>query len=337
MIGKRQAVARVLRASGALSVHRAVWRTVQRRRLLVFNYHRIMPDDPTFEPAFEEDVYHTTVSRFAAQVSWLRRHTQVLSEERLLAHLAGEQYRGRRPASMITFDDGYADNFELAFPVLRRQRVPAMIFAVSTFIESGIMGWWDQIANVIKRSPREEIQLDGANFRLPHEARQAADHFQERMKLEPSLATRDLPERLAEACWVDMPTPVQQRREMLTWDQLRELDANGMRIGAHTHTHRVLGTLSAGEQREELDLCREILEEQLGRRVRSVSYPVGGAEHLTAETTAIAREAGFLAGFTYLTGSNRWRSMDPMRIARMEGPRKVDLLAARVSMPDIFG
>ena len=337
MTGKRQAVARTLRASGALRLHRALWRRGQRRRLLVFNYHRILPDDPAFAPSFEEDVYHTTVSCFADQVSWLRRHTEVLSEQRLLAHLAGEPYRGSRPASMITFDDGYADNYQLAFPVLRRQQVPGIIFLVTDFVEQGRMGWWDHIANVIKRSPREEISLDGARFRLPDQARHAADHFQERMKLEPAHLTDDLPMRLAEACWVDMPTPVEQRQEMLTWDQAREMDAAGVRMGAHTHTHRALSTLSSAEQAEELRTCREILEEKLGRRVQTVSYPVGGLEHISRETTTLAREAGFRAGFTYLTGPNRWRSLDPMRIARMEGPRELDLLAARVTLPELFG
>ena len=337
MRGKKQALARILRLSGGLTLHRTLLGRLHRRRLLVFNYHRILPDDPTFSPAYEADVYHTTVSRFAAQVRWLRDHTEVLSQQRLLEHLAGRPYRGSRPASMITFDDGYADNYQLAFPVLRREGVPAMIFVVTSLVEQGRVGWWDIIAYLIRRCTRPLLQLDGASFSLPAQARLAADHFQERMKLEPASQTRDLLERLASACEVTPPTEGAQHQEMITWEQAREMDAGGFAVGAHTHTHRVLGTLTEEEQREELGKSREILEARLGRPVHAVAYPVGGQAHLHGQTPALARAAGYRAGFTYLTGHNRWGRLDPLQISRMEGPAELDLLAARVTAPEIFG
>ena len=337
MTGKKQALARLLRGTGALRLQRALWGRLNRRRLLVFNYHRIRPDDPAYKPAFEDDVYHTTVSRFAAQVRWLRDHTRVLSQERLLEHLSGRPYRGRRPATMITFDDGYADNYHLALPVLRREKVPATVFVVTGLVEEGRVGWWDLIANVIRRSPIRRFTLDGATFELPSQARAAADHFQERMKLEPAHVTAELPARLALAAGVDLPDLAIQRREMITWDQAREMDAAGFAVGAHTHTHRVLGTLTPEEQREEFGRSREILEARLGRSVRTVAYPVGGKAHLHRQTPDLAWEAGYRAGFTYLTGFNQWGQMDPLQISRMEGPAELDLLAARTSLPEVFG
>lgn len=337
MEGKKQTLARLMRRGGALRLHRRLLRPLHRRRLLIFNYHRILPDDPSFEPPFERDLYHTTASTFAAQVEWLQRHTELLSEERLLDILVrGQPYRGDRPASMITFDDGYADNYHVAFPVLRDLGAPAMLFVITHHVEEGLLGWWDVIWHLIRRSPLPEICLDGRRFSLPGQARQATDHFQERMKLEPWQDNADLLDRLGEACQCELPSAAAQRAEVLTWEQCREMDAGGMAIRSHTHTHRVLATLTREQQRQELGVSREVLEHRLARPVRSVAYPVGGFAHINQHTPALAKEVGYDLGFTYLTGHNRFGDIDRHQIRRTEGPAQLDLLAGFVTLPRLF-
>ncbi len=141
---------------------------------------------------------------------------------------------------------------------------------------------------------------------------------------------------MAEACGVELPALEDQQREVLTWDQIREMSAGGVAVGAHTHSHRVLATLSQEEQEEELAASKEVLEAQLGTQVQTLAYPVGGEAHINESTTALARRLGYRAAFTYLTGHNVWGSMDPYRVRRTEGPSRVDLMAGLTTLPRLF-
>jgi len=211
-----------------------------------------------------------------------------------------------------------------------------MVFVATDLVDRGRVGWWDHIAWLVRHATRPVVELDGARFEVPGQARQAADHFQRRMKLEPAAQTADLLERLADACGASPAPPEVQRREMLSWEQAREMEAGGVAIRCHTHTHRVLATLTRAEQEQELVRCRELLRERLGVTARTLAYPVGGSAHVDPGAVQLARELGYRAAFTYLTGHNRWGSLDPMRISRMEGPATVDLLAGFATLPELL-
>src|SRR3954471_22574664 len=90
-----------------------------RRRLIVFNYPRIRPNDPHFTAGFDPNVYGPTQDVFERQVEWLSRHRKILSEDDLLEAIERRKLPDER-CSMITFDDGYRDNYDLALPILKR-------------------------------------------------------------------------------------------------------------------------------------------------------------------------------------------------------------------------
>jgi peptidoglycan/xylan/chitin deacetylase (PgdA/CDA1 family) len=122
----------------------------------------------------------------------------------------------------------------------------------------------------------------------------------------------------------------------MTWDQIREVDRGGLTVGAHTHTHRVLGTLTPDQQREELRQSLAILELELGREVRTLAYPVGEERHVTAETRGLAAECGFEIAFSYLTGANLQGRTDPLWVRRTDGPGDLQQLAASTLLPEVF-
>lgn len=109
-----------------------------------------------------------------------------------------------------------------------------------------------------------------------------------------------------------------------------------MTIGSHTHTHRVLSTLSSAEQLEEFRLSKEILERELGRPVRSVAYPVGGHHDFHLETGTLARMCGYVLGFSFQTGANRVDDVDPFGVRRISAQDSIPLLCASVTLPSIF-
>lgn len=332
MSGKKALLAGLLHRSGCLEV----LRRSARGRLAVFNYHRIRPDGERTAGLFDDGVFGPTVSTFERQVDWLRRRTRLLSEEELAQAAAS----GRAPeglSAMITFDDGYRDNFTLAVPVLQRLGVPALFFIPTQAIEERRLGWWDLIAYLLKRADRPTVSLDELQFDLRRRPRAVAIREAQRfMKTQPATATASWLDRLAEACEVPMPDAALQDGELMTWDQVRRLAQFGFGVGSHTHTHRVLATLEAEEQEEELRHSKAVLERQLGRRIRCLAYPVGGYAHFTRHTQDLAARCGYELGFSFNTSINRWEAFEPFDVKRIEGPHDLSLMAAATALPEVF-
>jgi len=330
--GKKKLVAGVLHHSRALSLFKLLRR---RRRLIVFNYHRIRPDDRSFSTDLEQNVYDTCASTFAAQMRWLKDNTEVLSVTQLVDRL-GSRRPPRRPTSLVTFDDGYLDNYAIAYPILRDLGLPATLFVPTRAIERRELGWWDVIAFCIKKSTRPFIDVEGQTFSLPGQRAEAISFYQGYMKEAPHDRTADLLRRISSACEVEPPGPARADRELMTWDQIREVAGDNFTIGCHTHTHRVLSTMPTQEQEQELSRSKEILERQLDRPVRAVAYPVGERQFLVPETEEIARRLGFDVGFTYLTGVNTWGRINNFAVSRVAATEDLSSFIALAVLPEVF-
>jgi peptidoglycan/xylan/chitin deacetylase (PgdA/CDA1 family) len=289
--------------------------------LIVFGYHRIRPDDESFSTPFCDEVYGPTVSEFERQILWLKRRTRILSEAELLEVLeSGARPSGR--CSMITFDDGYRDNYELAYPVLRKHGVPALFFVPSGLVAERKVGWWDLIAWFVKQTGKSNPELQA---------------LLGRMALEPHEKTQGLMERVAADWNVPLPDAALQDAQLMSWEQIREISRNGFAIGSHGHHHWVMKTLSPQSQEEELRLSKSWLEREAGLPVRSIAYPVGSERHFTRETCEIARRCGYRVAFSFASGVNRWDTLNRWAVRRVSAPMTLPFLAAKTTLPRFFG
>jgi len=310
-------------------------RFLSQERLIVFTYHRIQPEGSAAPSSFDDGVFGPTVSEFEQQVRWLRDHTRIVSEEELIKSCS----TGRRPrgvSTMITFDDGYRDTYTLAYPILKRLGVPAMLFVPTRPITARQLGWWDLIAYLLKKTAKPSVSFDGMQLSLINWRTRAIRMVQRQMHSTPAETTQDLLGRLAAACEVALPEREIQDRELMTWDHIREVAAHQMAIGSHGHTHRVLATLDPASQREELVLSKQVLEREIGRPVRAFAYPVGGYHTFTAETQRLARDVGYHLGFSFNTFVNEWACFDPFDVKRMMGPELSSLAASMAVLPGLF-
>ena len=299
MRGKERLVARVSAAAGGTRLLEAL---PGRPALLVLNYHRI---GDARRAAHDAGVYSCTAAEFDRQLGHLKRRFTIVSLERALAVLAGEAPPSR-PSILLTFDDGYRDNYETAFPLLRAHGATAAFFLTTGFVGASAAPWWDAVAAIVKGSPRTRVTLDypaAAEFDLPAGDRGAAveavqDHFK-------AGADHD-PERflsaLEAACGCKRPEP--GRRLFLSWDEAREMRDGGMSFGSHTRTHPILAKLSYARQLEELRQSRSVLEAELQRPAACLAYPDGQPGTYSADTQKAAAEAGYLAAFSYIPGAN---------------------------------
>lgn len=329
-IRRRLALASLLKLSGVLDLANLIGRP----SLTIFGYHRMTY--PGKRTLFNDTVFDAPLPEtFRTQLIWLKSHADPVSELDVYYAVLGRLKLPRR-AIMITFDDGYRDNYDLAFPILRDLKIKALFFIPTQAIDERRLGWWDQISWCLNSSRLHEIRLRGKHFSLREGRNATEDFIKNEMTTVPAYQNRDLLEDLYHACDVRPPSREVCDQELMTWDHIREMKKSGMGIGSHTHSHRVLSTLHLNEQRFELQHSKTILERELGEPVISIGYPVGGYEHFNPETQSLALEAGYTLGFSYLTGVNHVGLLDPLDLRRI-GPAKtpVELLAS-VAIPQIF-
>lgn len=333
MIPKRRLLADALFRLGVFDA----WPKGAASRLVVFNYHRLHAGAALQTP-FDDGVFGPTALIFEAQASWLARNCNVLSEQDVLDAVGRRRWpRGRNV--VITFDDAYHEQFTVAWPILRQRSLPAIFFVATQSISERRVGWWDQIAWLLKETPQDRFVLDGTEYDVRADRGAVFAKLMARMKLEKASSTSGLVERLSAACGVALPSRQQQDEQLMTWSDLREVARQGATIGAHTHSHRVLATLSADEQEDELRTCRDILIGAIGQPVRSLAYPVGNYAHFDRNTKAIARRLGYELGFSFCTGANPSMVKDPFDVRRSAAGLRdstLGVFAAAASFPLVF-
>lgn len=279
----------------------------RRGSLLVLIYHRVLPaPDPLLA---DEPVAET----FAAQMDLIANLFTVLRLSEAVDRLGSGSLPAR--AVCITFDDGYANNRELAAPILAARKLTATFFVSTGFIEGGQM-WNDTVIDAVRRAAGDLdlVDLGLGRFRLTDIAarRAAIDAILPRLKHRMPAERARLAEAIAARVGV-WP----KRQPMMTERQLRELAAFGMEVGAHCVSHPILASLRPDVARSEIADSKRRLEEILGEPVRSFAYPNGrpgtdyGREHV-----AMVRAAGFSAAVSTAWGAAT-RATDRYQIPRV--------------------
>lgn len=302
--------------------------------VLVLNYHRVGRGEGT---PWDHDLWSATAEAFDAQVADVARGAEVVGPEDLLR--GGMRKRGRRV--MFTFDDGYRDNYELAFPVLCAHGVPATFFVVTGFMDRGTTAWWDEIAWMVRTA--EPGRAIGAGAHLAHPvARTDGDteavvkQLVARYKELSGDATNAYLDHLGHA--LETGRCPDDPGHWMTWDMAREMQAAGMAIGGHTVTHPVLARLPVEEQRAEVRGCGERLREELGGPMRWFSYPVGSQTSFTPETQRIVAAEGVEVAFSFYGGVGRPTLDRLLDVRRVHvGPHMTpSLLRATIHAPRLF-
>lgn len=312
MQGKKDLAANICAATGATWL---LERIPRQPVLMILNYHRIGDAHAT---EYDSGTFSATAGEFDWQIGYLKRHYRMTSLDDVLRLLDGEE-RLAEPRALITFDDGYLDNYQLAFPVLRKHGVQGVFFVPTAFTGTNRIPWWDTIAYVVRHSCHPRFRLTyprSDQFDVLAEGVDRAIMRVLRLYKEPEMRDPDrFLEELERACEASRPGGGVQRC-FLNWDEAREMIRGGMAFGSHTHNHEILSKLPAPSQFEELRLSREILESELKQTVDTLAYPVGARDTFSSETQDALRRAGYRASFSFYGGFNRQSSIAPFDIRR---------------------
>lgn len=300
-MGKRELLARGLLWSGAAFL---LSRLTERNQLLVLNYHRI--GNPALDP-FDPAVFSATESQFDDQVSYLKRRASLVTLEEAVAFASGSIREPRaRCRVLLTFDDGYLDNYQSAFPILRSHGVQGVFFLITSLVGSSEVPWWDRVAWLLRKARRRrftlhypaDLPVDLDRDGLPLSLRDVLRLHKRPGNTDPQRFLDELQDAAASPA-----LPAAERR-FLNWDEAREMVAGGMAIGSHTHSHIVLSQLSPGDQHHDLARSRSILQQQLGVEAETLAYPVGKPATFSQHTQQLACDSGYRAAFSFHGGVN---------------------------------
>lgn len=269
-------------------------------RLSILIFHRVLPAHDPLNPD-EPDA-----DEFEQRLRWLRDWFNVLPLAEAVQRLAAGTIPPR--ALAITFDDGYADNAEIAAPVLRRLGLTATFFVTTGYLGGGCM-WNDRVIEAVRACRGDaldlrEIGLGELDLAGPPARRRAAVAILNAIKhLEPAQRQVATEAVVAQAGGRAAP-PL-----MMRVDQLRSLRRQGMDIGAHTVTHPILSRLAPDEARREMAQGKAELEHMIGERVALFAYPNGvPRQDYAAEHVRMVRDCGFDAAVSTAWGAASARS-----------------------------
>jgi peptidoglycan/xylan/chitin deacetylase (PgdA/CDA1 family) len=301
--------------------------------VLVLNYHRVADGSRSY---FERNLFTATPDDFDAQVAFVARHCDVIGPGEI------EEARRSGPGRyvMFTFDDGYRDHFDAAFPILSSHGVTATFFTVSGFLDRPRLPWWDQIAWMVRSSRRRAIPA-GEWLTAPlafdePEREEAVSTLLARYRVLAREQAEPFLDFLADATGSGRPDESHAADLWMSWDMVRELSSSGMSIGGHTVNHPHLTLLPEGEQRAEISGCADRLRAELGDGMSVFSYPGGAFNEVTRGCLqGLGVQYAFRARGGYSPFDRSWDAYG-IRRTSIEGSMTLDRFRSTVTLPQLF-
>jgi peptidoglycan/xylan/chitin deacetylase (PgdA/CDA1 family) len=278
----------------------------------ILTYHRVNPSGG----AFGIDTVHP--AQFERQMRCIARHFAALTVEEIVERiLAGQPLPPRCIA--VTFDDGYADNYQFAHPILTACGVPATFYLATGCIGTGQVLWFDRVLRAFEQTRRDVAELPIATqpvgLRTPHDRSQAG--FQTLFYLR-SLPMEQMQRAIAEVCRsLDVQPASHDATLMMSWDQVRDMARFGHRFGSHTVSHPILSQISATQAEMEIGRSKRMIEEQIGLPVTTFAYPSGRAQDFSPEVVRMLKQSGYRAAVTNATFAVNSVAEDLFRLNRM--------------------
>ena len=255
-------------------------RASTRRFGRVLMYHRVVDDScsPVLRGLLSGAI---TCRAFRRQLEYLARHYQVVSLDEMLV-----QRNDADGKVAITFDDGYADNYLHAMPLLQERQMPATVFMIAGLMESGRGFWRDRLARVIADNGPADLRLDNGECVRTFSFE---GHYGRQMKAAEQWL-HGLSAQQREVALTHQPGVDEDR--FLDIAELKALERNRITIESHTVNHAYLPDLDEAAARLELAESKSLLEQALERPVDLLAYPYGGYD---SRIQTLARKIGYRA------------------------------------------
>jgi peptidoglycan/xylan/chitin deacetylase (PgdA/CDA1 family) len=270
---------------------------------------------------------HIPAHHFADQMRHLRDSCAVLSIDQVVAlHQRGDPFPER--AAVVSFDDGFENNYTVAAPILEEFGIPAVFYISSGIVNTDLMFWVDQIEDCINLTVKTKIEVAlDLSLELPvgtaPEKIEAVEVVKRYCKRSRATEKERVIAELVGATGVLPAVDHAPDYRKITWAQLREMACCSLfTIGGHSLYHDILSELPPEKMRDDVRLSIDLLRYQLKRQVVHYSYPEGQVHHFNENVIECLRANGIVCSPSAIDGIN---------------PKGTDLFHLRRSMVGFMG
>lgn len=286
------------------------------RGAVIARFHSIS-DGQSHNYLYVEPNISVPPKAFDQQIAFLAERYRCLSMDDLLDALESGRPLPHN-AAVVTFDDGYRDNYEFAYPILRRYRVPAMFYLATGCLDGGEPLWPSEVRYLLYAADGTKSlhTFTGQEYDIStrEKKEKTIRELKARLVSLPRREREDVLKELRAALKADLAF---LGGKMLSWKEVREMQRGGMNFGAHTVSHPLLPSMPLEEARGEIAASKAALESQLKKDVYHFSYPnPGGGVHCDSAVKRLVAEAGYLTAVTSQQGYVR-AGDDPFELRRV--------------------
>ena len=270
-------------------------------------YHRVLTNSEA-ERSFSNSGIVVSDDSFKTHIQYLKNNFNLLNLDDVVDHVESRTQFDNL-SCLITFDDGWKDNFNNALPILKAYNAPALVFLPTYYISSNNLFWQECLSNIICSLCRNRKNipdiltkhgLDGLVIKSPEEIKAGINNYLSSLK---SLSNKKIDAILDEFQMYfeerNLSIPTNTVDKYITWEQASEMAENNVQFGSHAISHRLLTKLENSDLNNELKQSKEIINEKLNISISSIAYPNG---NFSDPVLASVKRNGYKIGFTTIDG-----------------------------------
>jgi peptidoglycan/xylan/chitin deacetylase (PgdA/CDA1 family) len=297
-------IAYTLFYSGILNAYRWLY---CKGNVIVLMYHRVLPD-LIAQQSFSHEGIIVKAHTFEKQIKFLNKKFRPLSIDEFSENLINKRtFYGY--SCLITFDDGWADNYSEAYPILNRYSTPATIFLPIDYIGTKRRFWQEELAELVYRlyqiGPRaikilEKYQLTSLHERSDSDVRKMIKTFVNQLKSRSSDEINEIINEINLYLYsIDNVNVMDNVDQFMSWDEILEMDRNNISFGSHSKSHSIMTQLSLEDVETELETSKHTIQSVLGHSIISFAYPNGNFNKNIAH---LLKASGYEIAFTTVPG-----------------------------------
>lgn len=305
----------------------------RRNCLRVLLYHRIAEPWENAD-CLDPSLISATPQQFEEQMQFVRKHYQVLSIIDVLLTLAARQ-PFQSNALLVTFDDGYHDFWDTAWPILKKMDIPALMFLPTAFMESNrTLFWWDQLYQAIFKTKKNHLNLPGrTDISLADKAQRWRVFNQ--LKEQISMIEHRRGMQLVNCILQQLEIEPETCDFLLSWPEARSLHQQGCCLAGHTRDHAILSHLPVEAARRQITDAQQDIRREIGETLPVTAYPSGHTSDCGC-LNSLMHEEGFQIVMSSIPGINIFPQADLLKIKRIGLSPRINLPEFRLILTSMY-
>ncbi len=263
-----------------------------KNKIRILTYHRIV--NLTDDFILHRGVISATPVNFERQIKFLSKNYNLISFDHLKQAMNAE-IKLPQKSVIITFDDGYKDNYINAFPILQKYGASATFFLTLDFVEGNIIPWWDELASMIHKATITGVDLADLGYYV---LKSKKDRLLIISKINEKLKSMESIRRIKNMNFIRKKLKIDRKEnthygQFMSWDNIKEMNKKGMHFGAHTITHCNFEKESIKMARQEIVESKKKIEQKLKKDILTFCYPYGKKEFFSQDIINLLKKHGF--------------------------------------------